>query len=164
MSKVVLNWKDEQEDLFALIGISCHQKDYRLCWELNKVLELQLQKEADIPGPAEDISFSRYYYNNEDFLQEYYLLTNKIGKLFFAPELKQADYILQVYGLRSDYEVEDLIVKINGVEGVLMAFEYDSSKLKYAHPLFYTAIPKKKEEKEDLLAAFRLKKEENELQ
>ena len=72
MAKLVLDWKDEQEDSFTLIGISCHQKDYRLCWELNKILELELQKEEDIPGPNEEISFSRYYYNNEDFLQDFY--------------------------------------------------------------------------------------------
>ncbi len=157
MAKLVLDWKEEKEDSFALIGISCHQKDYRLCWELNKTLEIELHKEEDIPGPNEEISFSRYYYNNEDFMQDYYLLTNKIGKIYFAQELKQADYILQVYGLRSEYESDDLLQKISGIDGVLTAFTYDSEKLKYAHPLFYTAVPKKKKEEDDLLAAFRIK-------
>lgn len=162
MAKMVIDWKDEQDDSFTLVGISCHQKDYRLCWELNKVLEIEMQKEEDIPGPAEDISFSRYYYNNEDFIQEFYLLTNKIGKVFFAPELKQADYILQVYGLRNTNEVDELINKINGIDGVLMAFEYDPTKLKYAHPLFYTAVNRKKEEEQDLLAPFRIDKNQDE--
>ena len=158
MAKLVLDWKDEQEDSFTLIGISCHQKDYRLCWELNKILELKLQKEEDIPGPNEEISFSRYYYNNEDFLQDFYLLTNKIGKIFFAPELKQADYILQIYGIRNEYEVDELIQKIISIDSVLTAFVFDIEKLKYGHQLFYTAIPKKKkEDHEDLLAAFRKK-------
>ena len=158
MAKLVLDWKDEQEDSFTLIGISCHQKDYRLCWELNKILELELQKEEDIPGPNEEISFSRYYYNNEDFLQDFYLLTNKIGKIFFAPELKQADYILQIYGIRNEYEVDELIQKIISIDSVLTAFVFDTEKLKYGHQLFYTAIPKKKkEDHEDLLAAFRKK-------
>jgi hypothetical protein len=158
MAKLVLDWKDEQEDSFTLIGISCHQKDYRLCWELNKILELKLQKEEDIPGPNEEISFSRYYYNNEDFLQDFYLLTNKIGKIFFAPELKQADYILQIYGIRNEYEVDELIQKIISIDSVLTAFVFDTEKLKYGHQLFYTAIPKKKkEDHEDLLAAFRKK-------
>jgi hypothetical protein len=157
MAKLVLDWQDEQEDSFTLIGISCHQKDYRLCWELNQTLGIELQKEEDIPGPDEEISFSRYYFNNDDFLQEYYLLTNKIGKTFFAPELKQADYILQVYGLRNENETDDLVQKINGIDQVLMAFTYDFEKLKYGHPLFYTAIIKKKKENKDLLAAFRIK-------
>lgn len=158
MAKLVLDWKDEQEDSFTLIGISCHQKDYRLCWELNKALEIELQKEEDIPGPNEEISFSRYYYNNEDFLQDFYLLTNKIGQLFFAPELKQADYVLQIYGLRSEYEIDELVQKIISIDSVLTASVFDTEKLKYGHPLFYTAIPKKKkEDHEDLLAAFRKK-------
>ncbi len=156
MAKLVLDWKDEQEDAFALIGISCHQKDYRLCWELNKTLEIELQKEEDIPGPNEDISFSRYYYNQEDLLQEFYLLTNKIGKNYLATELKQADYILQVYGLHSEYETDDLVQKIIGIDGVLTAFTYPSEKLKHGHPLFYTAVAKKKKVEGDLLAAFRI--------
>jgi len=158
MAKLTLDWKDESEDSFTLIGISCHQKDYRFCWELNKLLGIELQKEKDIPGPNDDISFSRYYYKNEDFLQEFYLLTNKIGKVLFAQELKQADYILQIYGLRSEYEVDELMQKIISIDAVLTASVFESAKLKYGHPLFYTAIPKKKkEEHEDLLAAFRIK-------
>ncbi len=158
MAKLVLDLKDEQEDSFTLIGISCHQKDYRLCWELNKILDIELQKEEDIPGPNEEIKFSRYYYNNEDFLQDFYLLTNKIGKVFFATELKQADYILQIYGLRNEYEVDEVVQKIISIDSVLTASVFDTEKLKYGHPLFYTAIPKKKkEEHEDLLAAFRIK-------
>ncbi len=158
MAKLVLDWNDEQEDSFTLIGISCHQKDYRLCWELNKTLELELQKEEDIPGPNKEISFSRYYYNKEDFLQDFYLITNKIGQLFFASELKQADYVLQIYGLRSEYEIDELVQKIISINSVLTAFVFDTEKLKYGHPLFYTAIPKKKKENhEDLLAAFRKK-------
>lgn len=164
MAKLVLDYKEESEDSLTLIGISCHQKDYRLCWELNKTLGIELEKTEDIPGPNEEISFSRYYYYNEDFLQDFYLLTNKIGKNYFAAELKQADYILQVYGLRSEYETDDLMQKISGIEGVLTAFTYDAEKLKFAHPLFYTSVLKKKKdetdglkEDDDLLAAFRIK-------
>jgi len=158
MAKLVLDWKEEKEDSFAVIGISCHQKDYRLCWEINKLLGIDMQKEEDIPGPGNEISFSRYYFNNEDFLQEFYLLTNKIGKIYFAPELKQADYILQVYGLNSEAESDDLVQKINSIPQVLMAFPFNPENLKYGHPLFYTSIQKKKkEEKEDLLKAFRIK-------
>lgn len=29
---------------FRLIGISCHARDYRLCWALNNHLEIQLEK------------------------------------------------------------------------------------------------------------------------
>lgn len=156
MAKLILDWKEEKDETFALIGISCHQKDYRLCWELNKMLELDLQKEADILGPSHEISFSRYYFNNEDFMQEYYLLTNKIGKIFFAPELKQADYILQIYGLRNENEIDDLVQRINGIDQVLMAFVFDSESLKYGHPLFNTAVPTNQKEEGDILAAFRI--------
>ena len=91
-------------------------------------------------------------------MQDFYLLTNKIGKIFFAPELKQADYILQIYGIRNEYEVDELIQKIISIDSVLTAFVFDTEKLKYGHQLFYTAIPKKKkEDHEDLLAAFRKK-------
>lgn len=158
MKKKILVWDDDNEDLFSLFAISCHQKDYRLCWELNKTLELNLQKEDDIIVPNSEFSFSRYYFDREDFMQEYYLLSNKSGNQYLAPELKQADYFLQVYGLRSEIESDDIIQKIISIDIVLTAYTFDAAKLKNGHPLFYTAISRNKEEnKTDLLAPFRIK-------
>ena len=49
-----------------------------------------------------------------------------------------------------------MIPKIISIDSVLTAYVFDADKVKYGHPLFYTAIPKKKkEDHEDLLAAFR---------
>lgn len=34
---------------FQLIGISCHEKDYRICWALNQALGVELTKtETDL--------------------------------------------------------------------------------------------------------------------
>ena len=37
--------EEEYEYDFRLIGISCHEKDYRICWGLNNRLHLSLAKE-----------------------------------------------------------------------------------------------------------------------
>ena len=39
--------EDAYEYDFLLIGISCHEKDYRLSWALNQNLSLQLIKEKE---------------------------------------------------------------------------------------------------------------------
>ena len=36
--------ENDFEYTFQLIGISCHEKDYRLCWAINQKLALNLKK------------------------------------------------------------------------------------------------------------------------
>ena len=35
---------DEVEYDLVLIGISCHEKDYRLCWGINSVVDFNLER------------------------------------------------------------------------------------------------------------------------
>ena len=46
MSKLSLNFEEDYS--FLLIGISCHAKDYRLCWELNKLLNFDFARADDL--------------------------------------------------------------------------------------------------------------------
>ena len=36
--------EEEYEYDFKLLGICCHEKDYRLCWAVNSTLDLNLSK------------------------------------------------------------------------------------------------------------------------
>jgi hypothetical protein len=39
---------EEYEYDFSLLGICCHEKDYRLCWAVNSTLDLNLTKSGKI--------------------------------------------------------------------------------------------------------------------
>jgi len=47
MSRTILKFDSEEAYDFLLIGIVCHQKDYKLCHELNRRLSLELARQED---------------------------------------------------------------------------------------------------------------------
>ena len=63
--KKVLN-VDEDYD-FSVLGLSCHAKDYRLCWEINKALGTDLEKQAySLSEDRSDTAFSNATYFDEE--------------------------------------------------------------------------------------------------
>lgn len=131
MTKLVLQVEDEID--FMLFCIACHKADYRLCFELNKALGIDLDKQDNYEietKPREKDSYSMYYYNDEENYREMFLIANKSENSILIPEQKQVDYFLQVYGYLPDYEVKEVISKINAIPLVLTAFQVDPEKLK----------------------------------
>ncbi len=126
---------------FDLIGISCHSRDYRLCWALNQQLGTALAKrEEDIdhkPRRQNEVSAHSFYeYQDEDDRVEYFLLANKSGSSMLVPEQKQADYLLL---LRNNYVVEiaELIARIKAIDIVLTAFRIEVDTLKSKENLIF---------------------------
>jgi len=59
MAKLTLEVEEDYD--FELVGICSHAKDYRLSWEINNVLEFDLEKgenyEINIKGDNQSYSF-----------------------------------------------------------------------------------------------------------
>ena len=111
-----------------LFGIACHRADYRLCWEMNNSLELDLEKQEDYS--VEGHSYSMYYFNDKDNYREIFLIANKSDNSFLIPEQKQVDYFLQVYGHLPEEDVKLITSKLNSISIVLTAFFLNPENLK----------------------------------
>ena len=97
---------------FCLIGIVSHEKDYRLCWMLNSVLNIKLAKAED--HHAGQSRHSMYNYIQEELFREYYLLANKGDAHVLIEEHKHIDYFLLIKGQIAGEEqkhVNELIKK-----------------------------------------------------
>ena len=133
--------EDEYEFDFLLLGISCHEKDYRLCWALNQALSLHLKKgDADL-----EIFFKKknkrslhslYVFINEDTRNEFYLLKNRSDSGFIIPEQPHADYLLMI---KEKYTLDfnSILLKIRSVPFILMAFEIHVEQLKSKENLIF---------------------------
>ena len=70
MAKNILKISEEDKFDFALIGIICHHRDYRLCMSLNNKLEINLSKQEEYVvfnnKRMVDQTFSFYEYVNEE--------------------------------------------------------------------------------------------------
>jgi len=126
---------------FHLLGIASHLPDYRLCWAINNQLELQLAK-SDSPlkilqkDKASLVSFDVFCGVNEETQEEYNLIDNLNEGVRFIPEVKNADYILQVKGA-TELGFKNIQQQINRIEQVLTTFVINVSELKSKEKLLF---------------------------
>ena len=133
--------EEEYEYDFRLIGISCHEKDYRICWGLNNRLRLSLAKEEVeievlIKKTNEFSKHALYSYFQEDTENKFTLLNNRSNSGYLVPEQAHADYL---FTIKESYEVNiiDLIFEIKSIPFVLTAFEVKVGDLKSKENLIF---------------------------
>lgn len=81
MQKLIL--ETEWTPTIEVYGISCHVRDYRLCWALNQELGLSFTKEDEALFKCKD----------ESKQISYSLLRNRKESGYLLPELKHADFL-----------------------------------------------------------------------
>ncbi len=131
MSKISLTFEEDYS--FLLIGISCHAKDYRLCWELNKLLNFDLTRANDHEisnKKKEKNSYSFYEYFDEEHYLEYYLIANRGNDAYLIPEQKTVDFFLMIKGNLSEQKLQTLLYTINSLSLVSTSFTIDPNQLK----------------------------------
>jgi len=117
MAKRILIETRSEPALFTLFGISCHLKDYRLTFLLNKKLDLEFMKMEDFT------SYSFYFCRDDDHFNAYFLLGNRGQDTILFPGLKQTDFILLVEGPFKKNQKDKLLENIRNIPNVLTAFE-----------------------------------------
>ncbi len=149
---------------FVLIGISSHEKDYRLCWALNNKFGIELIKvdSLEIKGKKQETPsfFSLFTYDHPDGFFEYTVVANLsesktgVGKEttlfgsnakpqayaeneFLIPEQKQMNYFLIIKGEVNESEVQTMVKKIREIDLVLTAIQMDATQLKSKHNLIF---------------------------
>ena len=94
--------EEEYEYNFKLLGICCHEKDYRLCWAVNSTLDLNLSKSNKgielifNKKSKPNANFSKFSYINDVNSNEYYLIGNKCERSWLIPEKSHIDFFLIV--------------------------------------------------------------------
>ncbi len=130
MRKLLLEVEDEYD--FEAIGISAHVKDYRFCFELNKLLEIDLQKQADLEINNGGIQQQFSFFNAEDpeELMSYSLLNNRSEKGHLLPEQSSMDFILVVKGQLKEDELTGLNQRISSLKHTLTSVILEVESLK----------------------------------
>lgn len=126
---------------FVLIGISSHEKDYRICWALNNKLDIELTKtdalEIKDKKQEEASSFSLFICERPDEFMEYMIIANRSEKGLLIPEQKQMDYFFVIKGEIENEAVQEMIHKIKEINFVLTAMRIDPSVLKSKQNLIF---------------------------
>ena len=120
---------------FVLIGICSQLDDFKLCWHLNKHLDIDLIRDVnDISSVHQkkkvDIFFSLFNHIDAENNLHYSIISNKSLSINLIPEQKQTDYFLKIVGEIDLIDQSEIVKKIKQIENVITAFSIDISSLK----------------------------------
>jgi len=115
---------------FKLIGISCSEKDYRLCWAINQKLGIDMSRvmETNLESRQHIADFPFYEFIDEENGRIFRLLANKFDNKILMNELKTIDYLFLIQG--EDANLPSVIEKISAMEIVFWVNELDFDELK----------------------------------
>ncbi len=123
---------DDCDDDFSLIGISTSLKGYKLCWEINNLLNFNLIRYDDIELIKKDMSihFAVYKYEIEEDFTSFYLISNNNKNINLLPERKEADFLLMIKEPISNDEINSYIKKLRNINNIQIAFNIIPETLK----------------------------------
>ncbi|WGK65907.1 IPExxxVDY family protein [Croceiramulus getboli] len=157
--KLVLD--DAWEFDFSLVAIHCSLEDYRMVYQLNRSLDMQLTRSRiDLDLKAKEVyaRFPLYHYWDEVHYLNYHLVSNSCraiaqeimstdglfagreiqGKSYhLLPELPKADYLLRIKSESYAFAKAKLLASINKIPQVITAYEVIVDQLKEKNNLIF---------------------------
>ncbi len=151
IKKLVLDYDYD----FLLIGILSSAPDYKLCWGINKVLNIVLKKEKDLElqlhnnekneglqltfeKPEMTPQYSMYTYYNEVTHLRYTVASNRSISGLLIKEEQSVDFFLVVEGLHDDLNKGDRIVNdLREQREIITAYKIDPNNLKSKQNLIF---------------------------
>lgn len=143
---------------FLLIGICSPLKEYQLCYHINKVFQIELQRsqediEMTYPEALEKGTYPLYEYWDTQYENQWYLHANTTalrckdgnstkGTIFedhqydliktkrLIPEDKTVDYYLQIHGVFGKKTTQKLLLAINTINRVVNARQVAIDRLR----------------------------------
>lgn len=139
MAKQTLEIEDDY--MFIAFGIVSTSRSHRVCWMLNKSLNLELKRDSDIEvfSKAKTSRHHAFFsFFDENLQVKYRLIENKKSVSLFLPEVKNADFLL-IIDLSEELVSAELIEQIRSTETVLMAFDIDLELLRLKQNILLAA-------------------------
>jgi hypothetical protein len=127
---------------FVLIAITSAQKDYRMCYLVNKYLGMDFVRVDDLevniyPNSARAVPFSMYEYYWEASETSFYLIANRGTDGLLIPEMREADYFLMIKNYIDDEDLNYLVNGLNKIPEVVAAIKIDPKKIKSRENLLF---------------------------
>ncbi len=139
MSKKIHKLSEKEDYPFELAGISSPENDYRLTWSLNNSLGIRLIRMDNLEIYHKRLddkqTFPQFEYFDEETLLQYRLISNRSETGYLLKEMTKIDYLLQISGDLDEGWMENLIKKLNSVDGIILAFPIDPASLKSRNKL-----------------------------
>jgi len=123
----------EEELDFSALAIVSAAKDYKLCFQINNTLNINLDKSTVIkiwdPKNKLSISFTSYIYADKENDIVYYIVSNKEEGKIMLPKLKQVDYLCFLSGYNSSNKIVECAELLSKIASVQKVFTIESELL-----------------------------------
>ncbi len=140
MAKKVFKLEADNDFDFLMAGIICSFKDYRLCFELNQTLRMQLKRQKDhtlyLGKPGAEAHFSFYTFTDK-YGELFYVLSNKCVQATLIPEKSAYDYFIIIKNYGAHFSFENFLKKIKTIEMISAVAEIIPDELKSAENLLF---------------------------
>jgi hypothetical protein len=101
---------------FQLIGVSSYENDYRVCWDINNCLKIDLQRRENLVINDRKTGISRefplFQFEDENMYVVYKLIGNKSENGLLVKEWKNIDFLLKISGEFSKKNLADTLLLI----------------------------------------------------
>jgi len=121
-SKLIIDYEFD----FELLGLISSAKGYKLAWEINHVLGVQLAKQPDlVVGFKNNKEKGFSYYAHQTQINRLKLFKNKPselekGKYFLIPEFPHYDFII-LADMKEQYSPHQLIQLVKSIDSIQLA-------------------------------------------
>lgn len=135
MSKKVLRLEEEELPDFLILGLVTGTKDYRLCYEINKTLgiELSMMNDIELPAgrPGSQTYHSCFEYAGADG-ELYLVLGNKDRNHtgHFLPEFKNVDFFLIATNPSRWFEKPEAIRLLRSIQHISGVYDIQPAQVK----------------------------------
>ena len=140
MNRKILKFEIDLD--FILIAVTTSLKDYRVCYYINKQLNFNFIRAADLaidlmPGSDKPVYFSLFTYNWEASETDFYFIANKGSDAYLVPEMRKADYFLMIKNYIDETELDEIISALNKIPEIVTAIKIDPKKIKSRENLLF---------------------------
>jgi len=119
---------------FILIGIVSFDQDYKLCWELNRELEMDFEKTEDHvllhkkSGLSQD--FSCFSFDDSKSYLSYKILKNRSENGYLLDALKNLDYLLVITGDIDNFPIDRFRSELVKLQSIQSCFKISPGEVK----------------------------------
>ena len=116
---------------FIILGINSHIKMYKLCWEINKKMDVNFVKNKN-HGLGKNQEFERFSYTNKNSETKYNILSNISNTGYLDLNNKSVNYFMVIQG--GIYNKKKIIKRLNEIKDILLVFELNLSNINTITP------------------------------
>ena len=110
----------EPFDDIKIIGICSQLEDFKLAWNINKSLNINLVKYSDIIN-EDGFGFSFYLYDGGENCNTFNLVEIANAEAKWVSFSPATDYLIVIRNFINDEDLMDVLNKIKKIEGVIFA-------------------------------------------